>query len=242
MQQSTLAVPPGLHVAVIMDGNGRWAAGRGRPRPVGHVHGARNAKDIVESARALGIGVLTLYAFSSDNWNRPTREVHQLMALFRRYLASETARCVANDIRLTIIGRRDRLAPELVRAIVAAEHATAHCRAMRLRVALDYSARDTLLTAAAIAPERTPVSRESFARLLAHAMHDPEPVPDVDLLIRTGGEQRLSDFLLWECAYAELHFSRRLWPDFGHADLEAALRDFLARERRFGGVPAAVAG
>jgi undecaprenyl diphosphate synthase len=164
------------------------------------------------------------------------------MRLFRRYHASETARCIANDIRLTIIGRRDRLAPELVLAILAAERATAGCRTMRLRVALDYSARDIILRAAALTPEVAPVSREDFAALLGLAMHDYAPVPDVDLLIRTGGEQRLSDFLLWECAYAELQFSRRMWPEFSHADLEGALRDFLARDRRFGGLSTAAAG
>src|SRR5215208_4159702 len=169
MQQSTLAVPPGLHVAIIMDGNGRWAAARGYARPVGHAHGARTVRDVVESARRLGVSVLTLYAFSADNWSRPSREVQHLMRLFRRYLAAETARCVANDIRMTIIGRRNRLAPELVRAIEAAEDATAGGTAMRLRVALDYSARDAIVAAAALAPERTPVSRDAFAALLARA-------------------------------------------------------------------------
>jgi undecaprenyl diphosphate synthase len=241
MLRSTLAVPPGLHVAIVMDGNGRWATARGHSRPTGHVEGARTVRRTVECARAMGVSVLTLYAFSSDNWRRPAREVGHLMRLFRRYLASETERCIANDIRLTIIGRRDRLSDALRRAIDAAEEATADCRAMRLRVALDYSARDSILEAASKAPQGFALSRDAFARLLGDAMHDPEPTLDVDLLIRTGCEQRLSDFLLWECAYAELLFTQRMWPEFTVADFEAAVHDFLTRDRRFGALTA-VAG
>jgi undecaprenyl diphosphate synthase len=236
-----------LHVAVIMDGNGRWAARRGRPRPAGHVAGARATRRVVESAAELGVGTLTLYAFSADNWRRPAVEVDGLLRLFTRYLAAETARCVANGVRLSVIGRRDRLPPALGRAIEAAEQATARGEGLHLRVALDYSARDAILTAAregvtAAAPGTAPLSRDRFAELLGRAYHDAGPARDVDLLVRTGGEQRLSDFLLWECAYAELVFSPVLWPDFGRAELARALHDFGGRQRRFGAVSAAAAG
>jgi undecaprenyl diphosphate synthase len=230
-----------LHVAIIMDGNGRWAQARGRPRAFGHRAGAQAVRRTVEAARRLGLGTLTLYAFSSDNWQRPPREVAALMRLFRAYLAGETVRCVENGIRLQVIGRRDRLPAALRAAIEAAEAATAHCDAMRLRVAVDYSARDALVQAAARLRGAEP-TREAFARRLAEVLHDPLPLPEVDLLIRTGGEQRVSDFLLWEIAYAELYFTPRMWPDFGAADLEAALRDFRTRERRFGRLPQAAAG
>ena len=235
------------HVALIMDGNGRWAARRGRPRPAGHVAGARATRRIVEAAVELGVGTLTLYAFSADNWRRPAGEVAGLMRLFRRYLAIETARCVANGVRVTVIGRRDRLAPPLRCAIEAAESATAGETRLHLRVALDYSARDAIVAAATqhAASGRAAgdaLTRERFASLVGAAIHDPGPVPDVDLLVRTGGEQRLSDFLLWECAYAELVFSPVLWPDFGADDLAGALADFARRERRFGAVATAAAG
>jgi len=206
MQQST-----SLHVALIMDGNGRWAARRGLPRSAGHKAGARAVRRTVEAAPRLGITALTLYAFSSDNWKRPRPEVETLMRLFDRHLRSETPRLVTHGVRLEVVGRRDRLPTSLVAAIRAAESATAGGTALHLRLAVDYSAREAI----------------SAGRVL----------PDVDLLIRTGGEQRLSDFLLWECAYAELCFSPRMWPDFGAPDLEAAVKDFHRRERRFGALP-----
>lgn len=230
----------GLHVGIIMDGNGRWATARGLGRSAGHAAGARNTRRIVEAAPAAGIRVLTLYAFSADNWNRPKREVAVLMRLFRRYLHSEVARCLTNGVRLTIVGRRDRLPGEVRSAVESAEHATRGGRTLDLRVALDYSSRDMIVRAARMA-HSDHLSREGFARLLGDAEHGHEPVRDVDLLIRTGGEQRLSDFLLWECAYAELYFSQLLWPDFAPADLDEAIEEFHARERRFGSVPAAAA-
>jgi undecaprenyl diphosphate synthase len=226
------------HVAIIMDGNGRWANQRGKPRTAGHLAGAKTVREIVEHSRRTGIRCLTLYAFSSDNWSRPRDEVDALMRLFRRHLAAETPRCVENDIRISVVGRRDRLSPELRHAITAAERATADCASLHLRLAVDYSARDTILRAAARAPEGDVLSREEFASLLAHVNHDDGRAGDVDLLIRTGGEQRLSDFLLWECAYAELVFSRRMWPDFGSADFDAAIEEFRGRDRRFGGLTA----
>jgi undecaprenyl diphosphate synthase len=230
------------HVAIIMDGNGRWASQRGRVRTTGHVAGARTVRSIVEHARRAGIPVLTLYAFSSDNWRRPGDEVSALLTLFRRYLAGEVPRCIDAGIRLSVVGRRDRLPAALVRAIESAEEATRHGTDMRLRIAVDYSARDAIVDAAGRVARRaggSKITRTRFAEALAAASHDHEVVADVDLLIRTGGEQRLSDFLLWECAYAELVFSRRLWPEFTTRDFDAALIEFSRRERRFGGVEAA---
>jgi len=200
-----------LHAAIIMDGNGRWATARGLPRLAGHRAGARAVRRTVERAPSLGIGMLTLYAFSSDNWSRPETEVASLMRLFERYLRGETARCVAEGVRVRVIGRRDRLAPRLVRAIEAAEAATAAGTTLELNLAVDYSSRA--------------------------AIERGELLPDVDLLIRTGGERRLSDFLLWESAYAELVFTSRMWPDFDGDDLAAAVAEFHTRERRFGGLP-----
>jgi len=202
-----------------MDGNGRWATARGLPRTAGHRAGADAVRRAVETAPRLGVRTLTLFAFSSDNWKRPAREVAALMRLFHRYLASEAAALQENGVRLSIIGRRDRLTPPLVRQIVAAERLTASGRRLHLRLAVDYSAREAIQRSA-----REPACLG----------------PDVDLLIRTGGERRLSDFLLWECAYAELHFTDKRWPDFGAADLENALDDFQSRQRRFGALPTAV--
>jgi undecaprenyl diphosphate synthase len=238
--------PRGIHVAIIMDGNGRWATARGQMRTAGHIAGARTVRKIVEAAPGCGIGTLTLYAFSADNWRRPSREVALLMRLFRRYLVSEVARCVTNGVRMKIIGRRDRIPAELLRAICNAENATRDGRTLELRIAVDYSARDAILRAAhQVRGEMridTEEERESFARALAAVDNGIGSSRDVDLLIRTGGEQRLSDFLLWECAYAELYFTRRMWPDFSTADLAAAVEEFRSRERRFGTVPAAAAG
>ncbi|MEX2571865.1 MAG: di-trans,poly-cis-decaprenylcistransferase [Gemmatimonadota bacterium] len=239
MEDSLYEAPAGLHVGMIMDGNGRWAVSRGQPRLTGHRVGARVVKRIVEAAPDLGIGVLTLYAFSADNWKRPSREVSGLMRLFRAYLAAETARCVQNGVRVAIIGRRDRLSPTLLRAIDAAESATVGGRKLLLRIAIDYSARDTMVAAAAAGAGVA--SREEFTRLLNNAANSP-PSPEVDLLIRTGGEQRLSDFLLWECAYAELMFDACMWPEFGVERLEEAVWEYRRRERRFGGLTQAAAG
>jgi undecaprenyl diphosphate synthase len=220
-----------IHVAIIMDGNGRWATARGLPRIAGHRAGADAVRRTVEAARQLGIATLTLYAFSSDNWKRPSAEVAGLMQLFRAYLAAEKARCIEHGIRLEVIGRRDRLDPALATTIEDAERETATGHALHLRIAVDYSARDAILRAAAHLDSRFHVTREHFASLLGDA-------PDVDLMIRTGGERRLSDFLLWESAYAELVFTPCMWPEFARQDLESALLEFSRRERRFGALPA----
>ncbi len=223
-----------------MDGNGRWATQRGLSRGAGHRAGADAVRSVVEAAPPAGIGVLTLFAFSSDNWRRPATEIAWLMRLFQEYLRAETARCVANGVRLEIIGRRDRLGPGLLRAIEAAEIATSSGARLWLRVAVDYSSRDAILRAAqCLRPGAA--SRQSFGRLLGIVDHG-SPVPELDLLIRTGGERRLSDFLLWEAAYAELYFTSVMWPDFGPGELRAALEDFAGRERRFGRVTGVAAG
>ena len=229
----------GIHAAIIMDGNGRWATRRGLPRLAGHRAGAEAVRRVVEAAPDLGIEVLTLYAFSSDNWHRPPEEVRGLFRLFRMHLRSQRARMVENGVRLRVVGRRDRLPRALRDAIEEDEALTAGGERLLLRVAIDYSSRDLLLSAAAGLPAGA--GRAELAARLGTAMHAEGPARDVDLLIRTGGEQRLSDFLLWECAYAELAFSSRLWPDFGQADLAAAVADFRRRDRRFGALPERVA-
>jgi len=231
----------GLHVAIIMDGNGRWAAARGRPRRDGHRRGAEAVRRVVERAESLGIATLTLFAFSADNWKRPAAEVRALLALFGAFLRTEAAPLARRGIRFAAIGRRDRLPTPLRHAMARAEALTARGRALHLRVAIDYSARHTIAEAARRPAAAVSSAREAFARRLGRATGGPA-VPDVDLLIRTGGEQRLSDFLLWEIAYAELLFTPKAWPDFGARDLEAALAQFHRRQRRFGGLPGATSG
>jgi undecaprenyl diphosphate synthase len=244
MKESTLYIVPlqQLHVAILMDGNGRWAASRGLPRSAGHRAGVDAVRRVVRAAPALGIGTLTLFAFSSDNWQRDPQEVGALFGLLEKFFFSEAFRAQEHDIRISAVGRRDRLPSTLVAAIEAAENATANNTGLDLRVAVDYSAREAILRTACWMVSSTEVSQREFSRRLAEATNAPADSPDVDLLIRTGGEQRLSDFLLWECAYAELHFTDRMWPDFSAADLEAAIHDFHARDRRFGAVPASIAG
>jgi undecaprenyl diphosphate synthase len=216
-----------LHAAIIMDGNGRWATARSRPRVAGHTAGAEALRRTVEAAPDLGIRTLTVYAFSSDNWQRPRTEVSALMKLFHMYLRRERARCVENGVRVSVIGRRDRLPAMVLPAIESAEGATIAGKKLHLRLAVDYSSRDAIVHAA--------------NKLKGHATRDRLSAalggPDIDLLIRTGGEQRLSDFLLWEAAYAELVFTPVMWPDFQASDLAAAVSEFHSRERRFGAVP-----
>jgi len=225
-----------MHTAIIMDGNGRWAERRGLPRSAGHRAGAKTVRRIVEAATQGPIDVLTLYAFSADNWSRPAQEVGALMKLLKRYLVSETARCIDNGVRLSVIGRRDRLSRDLVRTIENTERLTVAGNALHLRLAVDYSARMAIAEAARRG--QAPGSLQDFEKRLAAAIHS-EVLPPVDLLIRTGGERRLSDFLLWECAYAELVFVDTFWPDFDETAFDAALAEFERRERRFGGLPRA---
>ena len=219
-----------------MDGNGRWAKRRGRPRQEGHRAGAEAVRRAVEAAPGLGVSTLTLYAFSADNWSRPPSEVGHLMRLLRVHLRTETEECIASGVRLSVIGRRDRLPQELQTQIEDTESLTRSGRALHLRLAVDYSSREALVKAAGYwrGPQR--LSREAFGQAIAKATHCPVGTPDVDLLIRTGGEKRLSDFLLWESAYAELVFTPCLWPDFTAGEFESAVQDFFLRDRRYGGL------
>ena len=228
MNQSTwLHESKSLHAAVVMDGNGRWAESRGLSRSEGHRAGVAAARRIVEAAPSLGISVLTLFAFSCENWKRPREEVRGLFDLLRTYFTKDLGDLDARSVRLSVIGRRDRLPPDLVRRIVRAEARCAGGEGLLLRIALDYGGRDAIARAAAEASWRGPVTVESISEGMG---------PDVDLLVRTGGEQRLSGFLIWECAYAELFFTRTLWPDFTPEELSATVRAFSGRERRFGGL------
>src|SRR5918995_6725944 len=229
----------GIHVALILDGNGRWATARGLPRSAGHQQGIRSVRRAVRAAPARSIGTLSLYCFSSDNWQRPAREVSCLMRILDGFLRRETAQCLRNGVRVSVIGRRDRLAPALVEGIEAIETATAAASRLHVRLAIDYSARDAIWYAAERAIRDGLTSREHFGWAVRSGHGAPADVPDVDLLIRTGGERRLSDFLLWEVAYAELYFTDTMWPDFTPQELDAALAWFRTRDRRFGRVPAA---
>lgn len=230
----------GMHVAVIMDGNGRWASRRGLPRVSGHRAGVVAARRVVERAAACGVGCLTLYAFSSDNWRRPETEIQGIFRLLRIFLRKEIERMRQHGIRFQAIGRRDRLPASLLREIETAEAITLPGRRLRLCVAIDYSSRNAITNAAAKAAlllaHGTPPMHEQLGNLLTESLT--AQGGDVDLLIRTGGEKRLSDFLLWESAYAELLFTDRMWPEFDETDFDNALEDFSSRERRFGRVPA----
>ncbi len=260
----------GLHVAIIMDGNGRWATRRGLPRAAGHRAGVAAVRRVVEHAPELGIRTLTLYAFSADNWRRPSGEVQTIFWLLRAYLRLEREKLRRSGARLEAIGRRDRIPQALLNEILGTESATARCGRLHLRVAIDYSSRDAITLAAArvantladdkdfdVCSSGAKAPMNYGARNVRAEARTLPPVDalrpmvtealtadcgEVDLLIRTGGEKRLSDFLLWESAYAELHFTDRMWPEFDAADLEAAVTDFRRRQRRFGAVPEAALG
>ena len=249
----------GLHVAIIMDGSGRWATRKGLPRTAGHHAGLEAVRRTVGGALDRGIGDLTLFAFSSDNWQRPSGEVATLLEIFTGFLTTHAPVCRERGIRLSVIGRRDRIGGRLRGAVEAAEDATRGGTALHLRLAIDYSGRDAIVGAARTwlrmherpgddtgisEPDRVELSmsrgpeamrgRDVLGFRPSRGSDGADPLPDVDLLIRTGGERRLSDFLLWECAYAEILFLDRMWPDFGPSDLLLALSDFSHRERRFG--------
>ncbi|MGD1880134.1 MAG: isoprenyl transferase [Kiloniellaceae bacterium] len=225
------------HVAIIMDGNGRWANARGLPRTLGHRQGAEAVRRCVTGAMEMGIPFLTLFGFSAENWRRSNREVEDLMGLLRRYLQSEIAEFHKNGIRLRVIGERDRLPKDIVRLIDDAEKRTGDNEALNLVMAISYGGRQEIaaaarqLAAAVAAGELTPedIDEDTFAAGLLTA-----GIPDPDLVIRTSGEQRLSNFLLWQAAYSEFIFVDKLWPDFDKSDLEAAVAEFRRRERRYG--------
>ena len=229
----------GIHVGIIMDGNGRWATRQGLSRVAGHRAGVAAVRRTVESAPELGVRVLTIYAFSSDNWARPAQEVESIFWIIRAFLRLECERLRKNGVRLEVIGRRDRIPRALLREIEHAERATALERSLHLRIAIDYSARNSIADAAAAALEEFDgVTAEQMRTIITQRLT--AECGDVDMLIRTGGEKRLSDYLLWESAYAELFFTDRMWPEFDGSDLAAAVNDFLHRERRFGAVPVLV--
>jgi undecaprenyl diphosphate synthase len=237
MNTAASAPPPPAHVAIIMDGNGRWAKLRGLPRIAGHRRGAEAVRRTVEAAAQFGISYLTLFGFSSENWKRPVGEVDDLMGLLRHYIRAEIAELHARGVRLRVIGERRRLADDIVSLIDKAEALTAGNAGLRLTIALSYGGRAEIAAAARTIAETAArgeiapaaIDEALFARHLFTA-----DMPDPDLLIRTSGEQRISNFLLWQSAYAELVFTETLWPDFGKADLEQALRDFHGRDRRYG--------
>lgn len=222
-----------------MDGNGRWATRQGLPRLAGHRAGVAAVRRVVERSLDTGVSRLTLYAFSSDNWRRPAAEVQSIFWLLRAFLRLESERLRQQGVRLTIIGRRDRLSKPVLQEIEKAERATAQGTRLDLYIAIDYSSRDAISRAAADAMKARELDKPSTTELIRNALTCAlsSEGRDVDLLIRTGGEQRLSDFLLWEAAYAELVFTDRMWPDFDATDLDAALAEFQRRERRFGALP-----
>jgi undecaprenyl diphosphate synthase len=236
---SAAATPRALprHVAIIMDGNGRWAKARGLPRIAGHRRGAEAARRAVIASAELGIPYLTLFGFSSENWKRPSAEIQDLMTLLRHYLCGEVAELHRNGVRLKVIGQLSRLAPDILSLIEYAEALTRENSRITLTIALSYGGRAEIVTAVrAIAAEAAcgrlaaeEVDEDCLARHLFTA-----DLPDPDLLIRTSGEQRISNFLLWQCAYSELVFTKTLWPDFSRRDLERAIGEFCGRERRYG--------
>jgi len=223
-----------------MDGSGRWAVARGLPRAEGHRAGRAAVRRAVVAALEQGIQVLTLFTFSTDNWGRPENEVAELMRTFEGFFRVDAPPLVSRGVRVSVIGRRDRLPDSLRDAIEEIEAASHAAGQLHVRFAIDYSGREAILDATRRFQLTRDDSAESFSRLLAEAESAGESAPDVDLLIRTGGELRLSNCPLWEIAYAELYFTACLWPDFGPAELDAAMQDFYTRNRRFGRIPAVV--
>jgi undecaprenyl diphosphate synthase len=227
------------HVAIIMDGNGRWAEQRGLPRWRGHEAGARAVRRTIEAACRRDIPVLTLFAFSSENWKRPLQEIQTLFRLFLNYLATEVDGLIENNIRLSAFGRRDRISPNVLKALSRVEDATRMCTRLHLRLGLDYGSRHEVVEAARALAERAARGELPISEISEDLFNDTLPsreIPDPDLVIRTAGEQRLSNFLLWQAAYAELHFCQRLWPDFDETDFQEALDDYQSRTRKFGAI------
>jgi undecaprenyl diphosphate synthase len=228
----------GMHVGIIMDGNGRWAKARGKPRWRGHFAGVDSVRDVVRSAPNLDVSTLTLYAFSSDNWKRPPAEVGRLFWLLREYCRRESAELLENGVKVTATGRRDRIPSSALTTLTELENATKHGTTLHLRLAIDYSSRWMISQAAAVLAQSVQrgvlTPEEICPDRIDKLIH--RGVPELDLMIRTAGEQRLSDFMLWEAAYAELYYTNALWPDFRGRDLAAALAEFGRRKRSFGGL------
>lgn len=228
------------HIAIIMDGNGRWAKSRGLPRTAGHKEGVEACKRVVKAAGELGIPYITLFGFSTENWSRPAEEVNELMRLLRIYLRAETASLHSNNVRLRVIGSRAELAPDIVQLIENSEKLMEKNDGLTLTIALNYGGRDEIVRAASamvhyLQKKGIPVTEETTEEFLPEFLMT-KGIPDPDILIRTSGEQRISNFLLWQCAYTEFVFTETLWPDFGQAHLEEAIAEYQGRERRYGKV------
>jgi undecaprenyl diphosphate synthase len=239
--KSAPAYPVPHHVAVIMDGNGRWAAARGLPRAEGHRRGVEALRRTIRAAGEIGIGIITIFSFSAENWSRPASEVHELMGLLRRFIRNDLAELHRSNVRVRIIGEREGLDPDIARLLTEAEELTRTNCGLTLVVAFNYGARQEIARAARRMAEKivsgtfkmADITMETLGRFL-----DAPDLPDPDLIIRTSGEQRLSNFLLWQSAYSELVFVPTYWPDFDRAALEAAILEYQQRERRFGGLVA----
>jgi len=235
VKSDTSTIP--VHIAIVMDGNGRWAEERNQPRLFGHKAGVKSVRTVVETAREIGVRHLTLYAFSTENWKRPSLEVRGLMSLLDSYLKSEQKTMLKNDIRLRCLGQLKRLPAEVQKTLGRVIDATAQCTAMTLNLALSYGSRSEIIRAVREVSEKCMNGEFSPADLTEEILSShlyTAGQPDPDLFIRTGGERRLSNFLLWQVSYAELYFTDIKWPDFGRAELLAAVADYGARQRRFG--------
>ncbi len=228
-----------VHVAIIMDGNGRWAKKRGLPRTAGHAQGARVVEQILEDADHMGIRYLTVYAFSTENWSRPDSEVKALMNLLRTYMKTSLAKCARNNVRIRVIGDKSRLDSDLQASIANLEKETAPNTGIGFQIAINYGSRDEIVRAVRKAAQKVKdsgLNPEDITEAMISDELDTAGIPDPDLLIRTGGEQRISNFLLWQTAYSELYFCDAAWPDFNKAELEKAVDAFNNRERRYGGL------
>jgi len=228
-----------VHVAIIMDGNGRWAKKRGLPRTAGHAQGARVVEQILEDADHMGIRYLTVYAFSTENWSRPDSEVKALMNLLRTYMKTSLAKCARNNVRIRVIGDKSRLDSDLQASIANLEKETASNTGIGFQIAINYGSRDEIVRAVRKAAQKVKNSEmdpEDITIDMISDELDTAGIPDPDLLIRTGGEERISNFLLWQTAYSELYFCDAAWPDFNKAELEKAVDAFNNRERRYGGL------
>lgn len=231
------------HIAIIMDGNGRWAKARGLPRSAGHHQGVETCKRVVKEAADLGVSYLTLFGFSSENWSRPAAEISELMRLLRMYLRSQTAELHRGNVRMRMIGSRKEMAPDIIKLIENAENLMKDNTGLVLTIALNYGGRNEILEAAAsfakkCADENISPNFETAEEHFPQGLMTKD-IPDPDILIRTSGEQRISNFLLWQCAYTEFVYTDTLWPDFGRADIERAIADFEKRERRYGAIQGA---
>ena len=240
-QSAPLAFTVPRHVAIIMDGNGRWAAARGLPRAEGHRRGVEALRRTIRAAGEIGIGIVTIFSFSAENWSRPASEIGELMGLLRRFIRNDLAELHKSNVRVRIIGEREGLDPDIARLLTEAEELTKGNTGLTLVVAFNYGARQEIARAARRIAEDVAAGRLTPADVTMDSISgflDAPDLPDPDLIIRTSGEQRLSNFLLWQSAYSELVFVPTNWPDFDRATLEAAIREYQQRERRFGGLVA----